>query len=55
MVLAYAPIEDNEPPVYKKEIPKISKPVVDSTECNYVVMFFVAGVFLMGLIDSLRK
>lgn len=55
MVLAYAPIDDSEPPVYKREIPKIQKPVMDTTECNYVVMFFVAGIFIMGLFDSLRK
>ena len=25
------------------------------TECNYLVMFFVVGVFAMGIIDGLRK
>jgi hypothetical protein len=57
MGLAYAPIDDNledKPPVYRRELPPIQKPVMDNTECNYIVMFFVAGVFLMGLMDSMR-
>jgi hypothetical protein len=57
MGLAYCPIDqdwaDPKPPVYIKT--PIQKPVVDNTECNYVVMFFVAGVFLIGITDSLRK
>jgi hypothetical protein len=55
MVLAYAPIDDEwspKPPIYKSDL---QKPVMDNTECNYIVMFFVAGVFLMGFIDSIRK
>jgi hypothetical protein len=58
MGLAYAPIDDEwspKPPVYKRDLPPIQKPVMDNTECNYIVMFFVAGVFIMGFIDSLRK
>ena len=60
MVLAYAPIEDERPhtrppPVYKREIRPIHRPAIDNTECNYIVMAFVGGVFLMGLIDSLRS
>lgn len=57
MGLAYAPIDDwseDKPPVYKRDIPPIQKPVMDNTECNYIVMFFVAGVFLMNLMDSMR-
>jgi hypothetical protein len=26
----------------------------DATECNYLIMFFVAGVFLLGLADAMR-
>jgi hypothetical protein len=58
MGLAYAPIDDilaDKPPVYKRDMPPIQKPVMDNTECNYIVMFFVAGVFLMGFMDSMRK
>ena len=58
MGLAYAPIDDEwspKPPVFKRDLSPIQKPVMDNTECNYIVMFFVAGVFLMGFIDSLRK
>jgi len=58
MGLAYCPIDDSlvdKPPVYKRDMPPIQKPVMDNTECNYIVMFFVAGVFLMGFMDSMRK
>jgi len=59
MGLAYCPIDqqdwDPQPPVYKRDLPIIQKPAMDDTECNYVVMFFVAGVFLMGLVDSFKK
>ena len=27
----------------------------DNTECNYVVMFFIAGVVALALIDSLPR
>lgn len=55
MGLAYAPIDDDwSPPVYKRDIPPIQKPVMDNTECNYIVMAFVGGIFLMGLVDSMR-
>lgn len=54
MGLAYCPIDQYDwapprPPLYRQP------PVMDDTECNYVVMLFVAGVFLMGIIDSFRK
>jgi len=47
------------PPVYrepqtKEEIKLPELPGSDNTECNYLVMFFVAGVFLLGLGDSMR-
>jgi hypothetical protein len=59
MALSYAPFEDvraPKPPVYSNPI-KISEslPTSDNTECNYIVMFFVAGVIIMGIMDSLRK
>jgi len=36
-------------------IQKVHMPVSDNTECNYIVMFFVAGVFLLGLMDTIRS
>ena len=44
------------PPIYTPSsvqyLPEI--PGSDNTECNYLVMFFVAGVILLGLGDSMR-
>ena len=48
------------PPVYippTVQPPLIKLPALpgsDNTECNYLVMFFVAGVFLMALGDSMK-
>ena len=57
ITLSYAPFGgggDPIPPVYVPSLPK-NLPTSDNTECNYIVMFFVAGVIVMGLMDSLRK
>jgi hypothetical protein len=57
MAVAFAPFDNSgelsKPP---SVIPVINKglPVSDNTECNYIVMFFVAGVFLLGIVDSMR-
>ena len=57
MGLAYAPIDeeppDRRPPLYKKE--PIQKPIVDNTECNYIILWFLGGFIIMNLFDSLRK
>jgi hypothetical protein len=55
MALSYAPFGDDgdfrprpyvPPPAYPKG--------PETTECNYIVMAFVAGVIVMGIMDSLR-
>lgn len=55
MGINYAPFDDPvapKPPLYIKEPLQALIPIhSDGTECNYLIMFFVAGVFLMGLID----
>lgn len=57
MSLSYAPFDDTRAPKPPLAIPKAipNFPTSDNTECNYIVMFFVAGVIVMGLMDSLRK
>ena len=57
VTLSYAPFgggADPRPPLYVPSLPN-NIPTSDNTECNYIVMFFVAGVIVMGLMDSLRK
>lgn len=57
MAVAYAPFVEDEPPQVKTQpriVPKSPLPVSDNTECNYIVMGFVVGVFLLGLVDSIR-
>ena len=59
MAVAYAPFDENSeaparPPTAKLLNKEIVLPVSDNTECNYLVMGFVVGVFLLGLVDSMR-
>jgi hypothetical protein len=59
MALAYAPFEDpvapKPPSVVAIQNFKGGIPISDNTECNYIVMLFVAGVFLLGVVDSMRN
>jgi hypothetical protein len=56
MALSMAPFDQwPEPLILRAAVPA---PVTttsgpDRTECNYLVMFFVLGVFLLALIDSM--
>jgi hypothetical protein len=62
MGLAYAPFEDSTAPKppsllhFPDGTPAVNIPVPisDNTECNYVAMFFVVGVFLIAITDSMR-
>jgi len=56
MAVAFAPFDESEPLARppKVAVNKGQIPVSDNTECNYIVMFFVAGVFLLGLVDATR-
>jgi hypothetical protein len=55
MAVAFAPFDENESPVRPPKV-VINKglPVSDNTECNYILLGFVAGVFLLGLVDATR-
>ena len=59
MGLSYAPFEDPvapRPPSYSPiKIENISVPQQDATECNYLVMFFVVGVFALALSDTMKS
>lgn len=57
MALSYAPFDDPVAPRPPSYIQKVAEPRTierDATECNYLIMFFVAGVFLLGLADAMR-
>lgn len=46
------------PKVYKRPVaPKKNKTIIngDDTECNYLVMFFVLGVFALAISDQLKR
>jgi len=58
-MIGYCPIEE-EPPVY---VPRVRTPTQGSrtemkredTETNYVVLFFIAGVIALAVMDSVKK
>lgn len=55
MAVAYAPFDENErPPAVRLLNKEKVLPVSDNTECNYLVMGFIIGFFLMSLTDSIR-
>jgi len=58
MAVAFAPFDDSpgessRPP--KVVVNKGPIPVSDNTECNYIALGFVVGVFLLGLTDAMRS
>lgn len=60
MGLSYAPFDDKwaaKPPAYRPEPQAGARrvPASDNTECNYIVLGFVASIILMGIMDSLRR
>lgn len=58
MGLSYAPFEDlaaPRPPSYIPVQQKVTLPEQDATECNWLVMFFVVGVFALALADSMKS
>jgi len=57
MAVAFAPFDESDALVARPPRVAVNKgpiPDSDNTECNYIVMFFVAGVFVLGLVDSMR-
>ena len=57
-MIGYCPIEFDEPP------PPVNPPVkrkivveepMATTECNYVVMFFIVGVMALAAMDAVGK
>jgi hypothetical protein len=58
-MISYAEIQFDQPawiqhtPATQDEIQYYM--VNPNTECNYLVMFFVIGVFAMAFIDGMRK
>jgi hypothetical protein len=55
MAVAFAPFDEN-PPVRPPGARLLNKePIADNTECNFVIVGFVVGVFLLGLVDSMRS
>ena len=57
-MINYCPFESPKPveSVSRLASEEISPRVVsEDTECNYIVMFFIAGVFVLALSDAIRK
>ena len=56
-MIGYCPLDSDfgaPPKVYKRPQP-VKKVNKDDTECNYLVMFFVLGVFALAVSDQLKR
>ena len=54
MAVAFAPFDEAPERPPPKVIVNKGLPVADNTECNYIVLGFVVGIFLLGVTDALR-
>lgn len=59
-MIGYCPLEE-EPPVQRpkravrvKPTQKVT-PGLEECECNYLVMFFIVGVLILAVTDSMQK
>lgn len=58
-MISYAEIQFDQPawiqhtPATRQEM--LQAATNPNTECNYLVMFFVVGVFVMAITDGMRK
>ena len=61
-MIGFAPLDD-EPRIQRREVMPITRKAVgpktplnnEDTECNYLVMFFILGVFVLAATDSVSK
>lgn len=52
-MIGYCPLETYEAPV--EPPPRPQGPIEETTECNYVVMFFIVGVVALAAMDAVKK
>jgi hypothetical protein len=64
MTIAWYPLEPDEPPrrpppppVVKEDVPSTVESIFknETTECNYLVLLFVAGVLLLAFTDAMKN
>ena len=57
-MIGYCPLEE-EPPVRQPQVAVDNQPEprmgFEETECNYIVMAFIAGVLILAITDSMQK
>ena len=54
MAVAFAPFDESPARPPRVVVNKGPLPVSDNTECNYILMGFIVGIFALGLVDSMR-
>lgn len=58
-MIGYCPLETYEAPVETPRRPSVpprpQRPTEETTECNYVVMFFIVGVIALAAMDAVKK
>ena len=62
-MIGFAPLDDEPPRIQRREKVLDSRSATgpgrplnnEDTECNYLVMFFILGVFVLAATDSVSK
>ena len=54
--LNICPIDDDPPRMVIRQMPlrQVKKVSQENTECNYLVMFFILGVFMLVISDQIK-
>ncbi len=60
MMISFSPFEPEPVPLDStaepiSKIPPTSSLNTEDTECNYLVMFFITGVFILACVDSAKR
>ncbi len=60
-MISYCPLDFDEQktspprPNISQKIKPVQRKISENTECNYLVMFFVVGVFILTISDQIKN
>lgn len=59
-MIGYCPLEEEPPVQHPKRVVRMKPtqkvtPRLEECECNYLVMFFIVGVLILAVTDSMQK
>lgn len=59
-MIGYCPLEEEPPVRHPQRVSRVKSPQrimpgLEECECNYLVMFFIVGVLILAVTDSMQK